>query len=174
MSLLFLFLFFFKLHLQIWTRLSKIEANKTRLSEKFSSKTRPRWDNLQNFVRDWDETESLSTFSLETETRPRLSPISAQIFIVLKAYESLISLGSSSLGSSSFFELISFCDCLNFLCCLPKSSGLIIQKTTIPKNGVEVFQKTIRCSVTVPYKAWQRCQTGTVDTSIHSSIHYSQ
>ena len=62
------------------TRLNKIEANETetetRLSEKFSSETRPRRDNLQNFVRDRDETESLGTFSLETETRPRLSPIS--------------------------------------------------------------------------------------------------
>ena len=31
----------------------------------------------QNFARDRDETESLVYFSLETETRPRLSPISA-------------------------------------------------------------------------------------------------
>ena len=30
----------------------------------------------QNFARDRDETESLVYFSLETETRPRLSPIS--------------------------------------------------------------------------------------------------
>ena len=39
-----------------------------RLSENFSYETRPRQDNLKNFVRDWDETESLGTFSLETET----------------------------------------------------------------------------------------------------------
>ena len=31
---------------------------------------------VQNFARDRDETESLVYFSLETETRPRLSPIS--------------------------------------------------------------------------------------------------
>ena len=37
---------------------------------------RPRRDNLQNFVWDRDETESLGTFSLKTETRPRLSLIS--------------------------------------------------------------------------------------------------
>ena len=31
---------------------------------------------VQNFARDRDETESLVYFSLETKTRPRLSPIS--------------------------------------------------------------------------------------------------
>ena len=50
------------------------EETETRLSEKFSSETRR--DNLQNFVWVRYETESLGTFSLETETRPRLSPIS--------------------------------------------------------------------------------------------------
>ena len=37
---------------------------------------RPRRDKFQNLVRDRDETESFGTFSLETETRPRRSPIS--------------------------------------------------------------------------------------------------
>ena len=62
------------------TKLSKIEANETRqrLSENFSSETRQRQDNLQNFARERDETESLGTFSLKTETRPRLSPISVK------------------------------------------------------------------------------------------------
>ena len=56
--------YFLKLHIQTRTRLGKIEANETRLSEIFH----PRRDNLQNVVRDREETESLGTFSLETET----------------------------------------------------------------------------------------------------------
>ena len=49
-------------------RLSKNYTNETRLSKKISSETRPRRDKFQNFVLDRDETESLGTFSLETET----------------------------------------------------------------------------------------------------------
>ena len=47
-------------------RLSKMEANenKKRLIQNFSSET-PQY---RNFVRDRDETKSLGTFSLETET----------------------------------------------------------------------------------------------------------
>ena len=46
----------------------KRDETETRLSQNFSSETRPRRDQFQNFVRDRDETESLGTFSLETET----------------------------------------------------------------------------------------------------------
>ena len=58
----------YRTHTKFW-RLSHLVSD-----ENFSYETRR--DNLKNFVRDRDETESLSTFSLETETRPRLSPIS--------------------------------------------------------------------------------------------------
>ena len=48
----------------------------TRLSEQFSSKMRLRQDNFQTYVQDWDKTESLNTFSLETGTRQWLSSFS--------------------------------------------------------------------------------------------------
>ena len=38
------------------------------MSQKFASKTGPRRDNFQNLIRDRDETESIGTFSLDTET----------------------------------------------------------------------------------------------------------
>ena len=47
---------------------------------KFSSETRPRRDKFQNLVRDRDKTESLSTFSLKTETRPKLSSFTVGLF----------------------------------------------------------------------------------------------
>ena len=40
------------------------------------TRPRPRLNMVQNFTRDRDETESLVYWSLETKTRPRLSPIS--------------------------------------------------------------------------------------------------
>ena len=45
------------------TRQSKIEANETRLKI-----FHLRQDNIQSFVQDRDETESLGTFSIKTET----------------------------------------------------------------------------------------------------------
>ena len=50
------------------TRLSKIEANEMRPRQDCLKNFHPRRDNLQNLIREWDETESLGTFSLETET----------------------------------------------------------------------------------------------------------
>ena len=65
---------------------------------------RPRRDNLQNFVQDQDETESLGTFSLETETRPRprLSPISE------------LTLGKLSMAqlSPGFLPVCHWCICM--------------------------------------------------------------
>ena len=64
-------------------KLNQWDETGTRLSQKFSSKTRPRLDKFQNQVRDRDETESLGTFSLETETRPRLSSFTENIVWIL-------------------------------------------------------------------------------------------
>ena len=44
-----------------------------RLTQDVASETRPRRDKPLNYVRVRDETESLGTLGLETETRPRLS-----------------------------------------------------------------------------------------------------
>ena len=51
---------------------SKQDKTRTKMSQNLSSETRSRWDKFHNFVRHREETESLSTFSLETEMRPRL------------------------------------------------------------------------------------------------------
>ena len=47
-----------------------------RLTQDVASETRPRRDKPLNYVRVRDETESLGTLGLETETRPRLSSLS--------------------------------------------------------------------------------------------------
>lgn len=48
-------------------------------SGKINKRTSPR----TRLERDRDETESLSAFSLENETRPRLSPISVMLFLYI-------------------------------------------------------------------------------------------
>ena len=54
-------------------RIKPTRRDRDETAQKFSSETRPRQDKFPNLVRDRDKTGSLGTFSLETETRPRLS-----------------------------------------------------------------------------------------------------
>ena len=61
------------------TRLSKIEANETRPRRDCLKIFHPRRDRDETTSKIVYETESLGTFSLETETRPRLSPISETV-----------------------------------------------------------------------------------------------
>ena len=58
------------------TRLSKIEANKMRPKRDYLKNFHTRQDRDETTSKILDETESLGTFSLKTETKPRLSPIS--------------------------------------------------------------------------------------------------
>ena len=64
------------------------DETETRLNEKH--RARPRPDQWQFFIRDRDETESLGPFSLETETRPRVSPISEEGLPLPAAEDSIL------------------------------------------------------------------------------------
>ena len=58
---------------------------------------------VQNFTRDWDETESLIYFRLETETRPKLSQIS-DILLIPCDYQNL-KLPQSEFGPAQSLSL---------------------------------------------------------------------
>ena len=65
--------------------MSKIEANMTRPRRdclKIFIKVKTEKRQLPNFVRDWDKTENLGTFSYETETRLRLSSFTGNLVII--------------------------------------------------------------------------------------------
>ena len=59
------------------TRLSENKTNEMRPGRDYPKNFHPRRDKFQNLVRDRDGTKSLGTFSLKTETRPRLSSFTA-------------------------------------------------------------------------------------------------